>query len=218
MRPLSCRGYRRLHREKALLARIRHITLIVIAALALLGVSAPAASAANGNFHDAIRDCNDDGVLQQQYTRRALERARHHLPASLREYSDCADVLAAALARSAHGGNGGGDASPPTGDPSLTTGSGAVAPDTGTLDQLKQKAKNSTNDRAAGKVPVGDRQVTPGTGGLWNAASHTSPNDIPGSLLIALIALAAAGALAGALLLRYRWPETRNAALRLLRR
>ena len=187
-----------------------------MAALALLALPAPAAMAAD--YHDAIRDCNDDGVLQGHYTQRTLRQARNHLPASLREYSDCADVLGAAIARAAgKKGQGGGDTAPPLGDPRLTTGSGAIAPDQPTLDKLKDQTRKSTHD-AAGKVAVGGTQVTPGTGGLWHAATRKTPNDLPGSLLVALIALGAMGALAGLLLLRYRWPETRHAALRLLRR
>jgi hypothetical protein len=217
--PETCRAEWRLHPENPQLARIRHITLIVIAALALVALMAPVASAAlNNNFHDAIRDCNDDGVLQDHYTRHALKQAHDRLPASLREYSDCSDVLAAALARTARGGSAGGDTATPQGDPSLTTGSGAIAPDSGTLDNLKQRTRKSTDDRAAGKVKIAGRDVTPGTGGLWNTASHTSANDLPGSLMLALIALGAMGVLAGVLLLRYRWPETRHAALRILRR
>jgi uncharacterized integral membrane protein len=37
-------------------------------------------------------------------------------------------------------------------------------------------------------------------------------------LLVALIALAAMGALLGLIVMRHRWPETRRDALRLLRR
>lgn len=204
MRPLSC---------APLLARIASRTALLAALL--LAVFAPVASA---DYHDAIRDCNDDGVLQGHYSVRTLEQARNHLPSSLREYSDCADVLAAAIARSAKGGGAGGDPSPQFGDPRLTTGSGAIAPDQPTLDKLKQQSRQSTNDHAAPPVKVADRSVTPGTAGLFHAASTKTPNHIPDSLLIALIALGVTSALAGLLLLRYRWPETRHAALRLIRR
>ena len=197
--------------------RIRHIPAILIAALGVLAAGAPAASAAN--YHDAIRDCNDDGVLQGHYSRSTLRQARNHLPASLREYSDCADVLARALASAGKtGGTGGGQSAPALGDPSLTTGSGAIASNPDQLNALKEKAKQSTDDRAPAKVTVGGAAVTPGTAGLSNKSLRASPNELPQPLLIALIALAAIGALASALVMRQRWPETRRAAIRLLSR
>jgi hypothetical protein len=196
---------------------IRHITGFAIAALALLAVLAPSALAAN--YHDAIRDCNDDGVLEGHYTRSTLRQARDHLPSSLREYSDCADVLARALAAPPKHGTGGGGTPPPLGNPDLTTGSGAIASDPKQLDDLKKQASRSTDDRAPAKVSVGSATVTPGTAGLVNSAARTSsPNELPKPLLVALIALAAMGALAGLIVLRHRWPETRRVALRLLRR
>lgn len=196
---------------------IRHITLIAVAALAVLAALAPSALAAD--YHDAIRDCNDDGVLQGHYTRNTLRQARNHLPSSLREYSDCADVLARALATTPKNGTGGGDPTPALGDPNLTTGSGAIASDPTQLDDLKKQASRSTDDRAPAKVSVGDTAVTPGTAGLVNTAARTSsPNELPKPLLVALIALAAMGALVGLIVLRHRWPETRRVALRLLRR
>jgi hypothetical protein len=201
------------------LARFRHIAITVAAALAVLAAGAPSAGAAN--YHDAIRDCNDDGVLQGRYSARTLRQARKHLPASLREYSDCSDVLARALAAASKpgsGGLGGGNTAPPAGNPALTTGSGAVAGTPAQKSALEQQAGNSTDDRPPAGLDVGGRSVTPGTGGLGNAAVRTSPNDLPSPLLAALIALAAAAALASGLVMRHRWPETRRVALRILRR
>ena len=210
MRPLSCRP---------LLGRIRHIFLAGAAALAVVAATAPVAVAAN--YHDAIRDCNDDGVLQGRYTLHTLRQARSHLPASLREYSDCSDVLARAIAaagRPGSGGSAGGGTAPPLGNPALTTGSGAIAPNIQQKQALEQQAKLSTNDRPPTEVSVGGHKVLPGTASLASSAVHASPNDLPGPLLIALIVLAATAALASALVMRYRWPETRRVALRILRR
>jgi hypothetical protein len=200
------------------LVRIRHIFPIALAAVAVLAASAPNAVAAN--YHDAIRDCNDDGVLQGRYTARTLRQARNHLPASLREYSDCADVLAKAIAaasRPGSGGTAGGYTAPPVGNPALTTGSGAIAPTATQKNALEQQARQSTNDHPPA-VTVGDHSITPGTAGLANVAARTSPNDLPSPLLSALIALAAAAALASVLVMRHRWPETRRVAKRILRR
>ena len=210
MRPLSCRP---------LPIRIRHILPAALAALAALGATAPSAGAAN--YHDAIRDCNDDGVLQGRYTIHTLRQARSHLPASLREYSDCADVLARAIAaagRPGSGGTAGGGTAPAFGNPALTTGSGAIAPNADQKRALEQQAKQSTNDTPPADISIGGHKVLPGSAGLASSAVNASPNDLPGPLLIALIVLAATAALATSLVLRHRWPETRRVALRILRR
>jgi hypothetical protein len=201
------------------LGRIRHILTIAVAALAVLAASAPSAFATN--YHDAIRDCNDDGVLQGRYSIHTLRQARSHLPTSLREYSDCDSVLARAIAAAAKPGSGGvagGYTAPPLGNPALTTGSGAIAPNADQKQALEQQAKQSTSDRPPSGLAVGGHPVIPGTAGLRNAAVRMSPNDLPSSLLIALIALAATALLASALALRHGWPETRRVALRILRR
>jgi hypothetical protein len=206
MRPLSW---------PALLGRIRHILL---AAVAVLAVTAGTASAAD--YHAAIRDCNDDGVLQGRYSLHTLRQARAHLPASLREYSDCADVLAKAIAQAGRPGSGGsaGGTAPPLGNPALTTGSGAIAPNIQQKHALEQQAGQSTRDVPPSDITVGGKKLLPGTAGLSTAAVRASPNDLPLPLLILLIVLAATAALATSLALRHRWPETRRVALRILRR
>jgi hypothetical protein len=193
--------------------------MAAVAALAVLAATAQTAAAAD--YHAAIRDCNDDGVLQGRYSLRTLRQARAHLPASLREYSDCADVLARAIAaagRPGSGGSAGGGSAPPLGNPALTTGSGAIAPNVQQKQALEQQAAQSTRDVPPADVTVGGEKVLPGAAGLSNTAVHTSPNDLPAPLLILLIALAATATLATALVMRQRWPETRRVALRLLRR
>ena len=210
MRPLSWRP---------LLGRIRHILMAAVAVLAVFAATAQVASA--GDYHAAIRDCNDDGVLQGHYSLHTLRQARAHLPASLREYSDCADVLARAIAaagRPGSGGSAGGGSAPPLGNPALTTGSGAIAPNIQQKQALEQQARQSTKDVPPSDVTVGGEKVLPGTAGLSNTAVHTSPNDLPAPLLILLIALGATAALATALVMRQRWPETRRVALRIFRR
>jgi hypothetical protein len=183
-------------------------------------VIAPQAALAT-NYHDAIRDCNDDGVLEGRYSAHTLRQARSHLPNSLREYSDCDNVLARALAAAAKpgsGGTGGGNTAPPLGNPALTTGSGAIASNAGEKSALENQAKKSTNDVAPTGISVGGHTLKPGTAGLSTSAVRASPNDLPTSLVAALIALAVMGLAAGAQLWRHGWPETRSVALRLLRR
>jgi hypothetical protein len=193
--------------------------MAAVAALAVLGATAQSAGAAD--YHAAIRDCNDDGVLQGHYSLHTLRQARAHLPASLREYSDCADVLAKAIAqagRPGSGGSAGGGTAPALGNPALTTGSGAIAPNIQQKHALEAQAQQATKDVPPAGITVGGENLLPGTAGLATTAGHTTPNDLPGPLLVLLIALAATAALATALALRNRWPETRRVALRILRR
>jgi hypothetical protein len=210
------RGVRDLPRWKATappMTRIRHITVALVAlAVLLIG---PAA--ARADYRAAIRDCADDSVLQGTYTKHELQQARRHLPSDLREYSDCSDVLARALASLANkgkNGRAGGTLPPAAGNPALTTPSGAIASNSQQLDALKQQ----TGVKTPPKVALGGTPVTAGTAGLLNAAARTSPNHLPVPLLLALIALAVMGAIAGLLVMRHRWPETRRVALRILRR
>jgi hypothetical protein len=196
-----------------------HLTAVALVAAA--GAVVPQAASAANNYHDAIRDCNDDGVLQGRYTPHTLRQARNHLPQSLREYSDCEDVLARALAAAAKpgsGGTGGGDPTPALGNPALTTGSGAIASNEGEKAALENQAKKSTDDVAPTGISVGGHSVKPGSAGLSTDAVRASPNDLPTPLIAALIALAVMGLLAGRQLWRHGWPETRSVALRILRR
>src|SRR4051794_41735021 len=67
----------------------RTILMALLAALLLT----PAASAAGGSRVEILRDCQDDGGLQGDYTASQMLDARSNIPAELDEYSDCRDVL-----------------------------------------------------------------------------------------------------------------------------
>ena len=202
------------------MSRIMRISRPLVAALSVLAFAAPAAHAKAGDYHAAIRDCADDGQLEGHYSRSTLRQALQHLPGDLSEYTDCSDALHAALAAGASGngssGGGGGGPTIPS-NPSLTTPSGAVAGSQQDLNTLNRETGRSNNGKAP-RVTVGGREVTPGDGGVFALARHISPNQLPTSLLLSLIAVAVMSALAGVLVLRHRWPETRRVALRLLRR
>src|SRR3954452_24181631 len=71
----------------------RTILMALLAALLLT----PAASAAGGSRVEVLRDCQDDGVLQGDYTASQMRDARSNIPAELDEYSDCRDVLTRAI-------------------------------------------------------------------------------------------------------------------------
>jgi hypothetical protein len=69
--------------------------LVVLAAAATV-LAAPASAAAN--YEDVLRDCSDDGRFTGSYTRAELTEALRRMPAVLREYTDCASLITAALA------------------------------------------------------------------------------------------------------------------------
>ena len=198
-----------------LLIRVRHI-LVSLAALCVIGATAPAAFA---SYQDVIRECYNTGSLPAgKYSRHELLQARSHLPSDIREYSDCEDLINAALAagRRSSGGGGTGGGSVPTAapNPALTTPSGATAGSQNDLNALGQAQKQS----APPQVKVADGKLSPSTGGVIRAAKNTDVNSLPTPLLASLIALAAMALLGGTSVLRQHWPRIRRAPLRLLRR
>jgi len=196
--------------------RVRHI-LVSLAALCVLGATAPAAF---GSYQDVIRECYNTGSLPAgKYSRQELLQARKHLPSDIREYSDCEDLINAALAagkrNSGGGGTGGGGSAPaPAPNPALTTPSGATAGSQDDLNALGQAQKQS----APPQVKIADSKLSPTTGGVIRAAKNTDVNSLPTPLLASLIALAAMALLGGTSVLRQHWPRIRRAPLRLFRR
>lgn len=201
--------------------RLRHIT-VALAALCALAVAAPAAYALDGNYQHVIRECYDTGQLPAgKYTRHALKQARKHLPSDIKEYSDCEDLINAALAaagrRGGAGGGGGGGYSPPP-NPALTTPSGAIASNQQDFNALKVQTDPRTRPSNPPEVPIAGSKLSPSTGGLLNAARHTTANDPPLPLILAIAGLAALALIAAAGVIRQRWPQTRRVALRLIGR
>lgn len=196
--------------------RLRHITL-ALTALAVLASSTPA-YALDNNYHHVIRECYDSGRLDgSRYTREALKKARKRLPSDIREYSDCADLINEALANYGRNLAGGGSNYAPPPNPALTTPSGAIATTPEDFDALRRETA-ATVAGSPPKIELADQEITPTTGGVLGSASRTDSNDVPLPLILALAGLALMAALGTATVLRQRWPQTRRAALRLLRR
>lgn len=195
--------------------RLRHITPALLA-LTLLAAFVPSAYARDNDYHHVIRECYDSGQLDgDKYTREALKKARRRLPSDIKEYSDCEDLINAALAN--YGRGGGSNYAPPA-NPALTTGSGAVATTQGDFDALRKETDPKTRSSAPPQIPIAGQKLTPTTGGVINSARATDANDIPLPLILALAALALMALLGASAVMRQRWPQTRRAALRLLRR
>ena len=179
---------------------VRH--LLLLAAVAVL--VAPAA--AHATPRQVIRDCGNDGTLNRKYSNSDLRKARDNLPTDLAEYSDCRDVISAAIT----GGSdkGGGRGSPGQGvggagaaDPGEQ---GARATDAAELPALTSEAASGSKDAEPPRVEVGDEPVEPGSNGLFDLASAS--NELPVPLLIALICVGLLALAGGTVALRERVP------------
>ena len=67
--------------------------VFVLACALSVGAPALAGAASGGTASDAITDCNDHGQLTQQYSSDVLRQALAQMPADVREYTDCFDVI-----------------------------------------------------------------------------------------------------------------------------
>jgi hypothetical protein len=169
-------------------------TLIVVVALCAL-----AAPAAQASYQDVIKDCAQDGKLDKKYSDAELIKAKKKLPADVNEYSDCREVIGAAIGGAGRsGGNGGGGGSSggsDTGGPPAAQAARA---------QDKHDLAKIAHGASKPKVKVGDQTVTPGKNGLFSTAS--AENGLPLPLLLALIAMAIVALGGGLYALRKRIP------------
>lgn len=163
---------------------VRHLLLLG----ALIALALPATAAASGQ--QAARDCVVDGDLDRNYSNAELRRALDLLASDSNEYSDCPDVLNAAIKGGSDRGKGRGSPGVGATDPA-----GEAAAQQQDQEELAAIAANK-----GGKPPsvqVGDKIVKPGSNGIFDLA--TAANQLPLPLLLALIAvclLALAGGLA----------------------
>jgi hypothetical protein len=151
-------------------------------------VAAPAALA--GTRADIIADCFDDGVLDGNYSASQIRDARNNLPADVDQYSDCRDVLARAL-----GGSGSHAVGGASGGSGSGAGGGASAPLTPSGPEEQRALEDAAGKAGSTPVEVGGTEIVPGASGF---AAGAARNDLPPSLLAALILLGAA-ALAAAI-------------------
>jgi hypothetical protein len=171
--------------------------LLILGALAALALPASAFASAD----QVIRDCARDGRLDQKYSNSELRRARNNLPADLDEYSDCRDVIAAAI-------KGGSD-----------KGLGAGSPGIGATDPAGEAAAQATDQGdlaaiASGKgtkpsVDVGGTSLSPDSSGFFNVGG--AANEVPLPLLLALILLSLFALASGLGALRERVPALAEA-------
>jgi hypothetical protein len=99
----------------------RLLALVVVGfAAGVVTAGVPAAPAAAANGSQVISDCNTHGRLTQRYSVAQLRTALNAMPADVKEYTDCYDVIQRALlaqlggAHTGGGDSGGGGAFLPT--------------------------------------------------------------------------------------------------------
>jgi hypothetical protein len=172
----------------------RLLPLALLTALTL----APAAQASPSQV---ISDCADDGALNGgPYSNSDLRGALNSLPSDLDEYSDCREVISAAIT----GGAGGRGSSGSNG------GDGASAADLRKEDAARERAARERDRRllddlgSRPSLEIGGRPVEPGENGLFDLAS--AADDLPLPLVLSLAALAILTAAGGAWTLRRRIP------------
>jgi hypothetical protein len=157
---------------------------LVMACVVLLGLAAAPVASAQSTIA-VLRDCADDGVLQGSYSSAELRKARQNIPTDTDEYTDCRDVLARALAETVASSHAGGGAA---GGPAGGADTGA-----GYADPFTQEGRDAVAAAAAegepGPLEIDGKQVVPGVSGF---AANAVRNEMPGSLLVVLVLLAAA--------------------------
>lgn len=191
--------------------------LLLPTALVLLALLAPSPAAATPDR--VILDCAEDGTLDRNYSNSDLRKARDRLPSDLDEYSDCREVIGAAI-KSGSNESGGGPSSGGTGAGGGSTGgsgggsrgsdgAGALSPAAEQAARARDQAEldartapGATDDPPS--VDVGGQTVEPGTNGLFDIASAS--NSLPGPLLFVLLALGLLTLAGGYVALRSRVP------------
>jgi hypothetical protein len=162
--------------------------MLVLAVLAAL--YAPAGGLASPG--QVIHDCADDGTLNGRYSNAELRKALDGLPADLDEYSDCREVIGAAI-------KGGSDRGDRGGAPVVSREEQAARDaDARALEGIVSER------RPAPAIEVGGKTVRPGSNGLFDVAS--AGNELPAALLVALISLGLLTLFGGIAALRGRVP------------
>jgi hypothetical protein len=169
---------------------LRHV--LILGALSAVALPAPAFASAD----QVIRDCARDGRLDHKYSNSELRRARNNLPADLDEYSDCRDVIAAAI-------KGGSDKGLGAGSPGVGESNPAGEAIAQAQDQSDLAAITSGNGPKP-SVDVGGTSLKPDSSGFFNLGD--AANEVPLPLLLALILLSLFALASGLGALRERVP------------
>jgi hypothetical protein len=168
----------------------------LIAVLLAMLVAAPAQG--QDTRSKILRECQD-GALTGNYSTREIRDARNNIPDDVDQYSDCRDVLSRALLDRT-GGAGGGDGGAGGGGAGGGGGGGGGPVLTPATDDDRRALEEAASG-GGGPVEVGGRQIVPGAAGL---SADAARNDLPSTLVAALILLAIAAVIASAPFVRRR--------------
>lgn len=171
--------------------------LLLLGALVALALPAPATASAQ----QAARDCVVDGDLDRSYSNAELRRALDLLASDSNEYSDCPDVLEAAIKSGSDRGKGRGSPGVGATDPA---GESAAQQE----DQEELAALAADKGGKPPSVQIGDKVVKPGSNGIFDLAS--AANELPLPLLLALIAVTMLALAGGIASLQERLPALRR--------
>lgn len=175
--------------------------LLLLSVLTLLALPAGAQAS-------PLTDCQGDNDLDRRYTRDELRKALDNLPTDLEEYSNCREVINAAIQSAQNqGGGGGGGGSGSNSGAGGTSGTGGVGSSSDGFtaqDQNDIAPITGDGEKNPPAVDVGGQSVKPGDNGLYDLASAS--NGVPLPLVLALIALALLALVGGLVALRGRVP------------
>jgi len=180
-------------------AQLMRRALLSLLVLSALGT--PASALASTESDQIIAECANE-QLSQKYTDQQYQDALADLPADLREYTDCYDVIKAAqrgasLPSGAGGTGGTGTGGTGAGGAAGTAGgagaAGALPADPlASASPADQAAAKAAQAQGASALQVGGATITPGNPGTL----VSSLDDLPAPILVLLL-LVVAGGLAG---------------------
>ncbi len=149
-----------------------------------------------GSVDQVLRDCIRDGKLDGTYSNAELRKAKNAVPTDQDEYSDCSEIIAAAIKGGSNRGSGAGSPGVGATDPA-----GEAAARTDDAGDLAAIAAGKEGDPS---VDVGGTSLAPDSSGFFNLGG--AANQVPLPLLLALILLALFAMASGATALRERVP------------
>jgi hypothetical protein len=150
-------------------------TAAAVVALSLLLPATPALASGA----DVIRDCNDHGHLTKTYSQKEYRQALAQMPADIRQYTDCEDIIKRAQL-----------GEPPITDAAANSGNpfGSSSPD---VVAQAQKDIESARKTGGGAQKIAGDVVYPGSLSYTKASAAVS--DLPKPLLALVILIAVAG-------------------------
>ena len=161
----------------------------VLSLLVLLSLAAPAGAMASAGSEAIIGECANER-LSKTYTQQDYRKALADLPADLREYTACYDVILAAQRAAARGATDTSGTSG-TGGTAGTTSTGAVAAadPLSTASPEDQAAAKAAQAQGAQAVQLGGATITPGAPGTL----VSSLDELPAAVVVVLVLIVIAG-------------------------